>query len=86
MEIEETQIPEHLLLSVMRNRPPREFKAYCVGLAKTGTTWIANIFRYFYSRHEYLNAGTGDMIKKFKNAVISKAVFRKFIINGKILS
>lgn len=68
------------LLLMKLNRKPPEFKAYCVGLAKTGTTSIAGIFNSYPSQHEYLNGKTGRMFRKYKKGKITKEKFREFVI------
>jgi hypothetical protein len=56
-----TPVYEHLPLWIFPQRPLR-FKAYCVGMAKTGTTSLHTIFRHQYrSAHE---AESGFLCRK----------------------
>jgi hypothetical protein len=57
----------------------RKFKIYNVGLAKTGTTSIANIFGNYQSGHEFLLKETGQVIKDFQNNQITQADLRDFV-------
>jgi len=57
----------------------RAFRAYCVGLAKTGTTSMYGIFANFRSDHEYLFEETARVIADYRCGVIDRTQLRDFV-------
>ena len=57
----------------------RAFRAYCVGLAKTGTTSMAGIFANFRSEHEFLFEETARVVADYRCGVIDRAQVRDFV-------
>ena len=71
-----TPLYEHLPLGLFPHRPLK-FKAYCIGMAKTGTTSIHMIFRSHYrSAHE---AESGFLCRKILAFLSSKIDRNQFI-------
>lgn len=61
--------------------PPdsRKFQVYNVGLAKTGTTSMSQIFHNYQTAHEFLLPETGQQIKDFQAQKTSEEEFREFL-------
>lgn len=65
---------------VLAPRPvERQFRAYNVGIAKTGTRSMAGIFSRYRSLHEFLFPDTVRAIGDRKSGVMSKREFGEFI-------
>jgi len=56
------------------------FKAYSVGIGKTGTMSMAHIFGAYRSYHQYLMSETLDMIWRYDREEVSRLEFRDFIL------
>ena len=56
------------------------FKAYSVGIGKTGTMSMAHIFGAYRSYHQYLMSETLDMIRRHCRGDVSRTEFRDFIL------
>ncbi len=66
---------------LMRLNPnPSRFKAYSVGIGKTGTMSMAAIFGNYRSYHQYMMSQTLDMIWKYDRGDVSRPEFRAFIL------
>lgn len=57
------------------------FCLFCIGLPKTGTTSIANIFKRYRFGHEVWFAKTVSTIEKWQKGDISAEAFRSFVMN-----
>jgi hypothetical protein len=74
-----TPVYEHLPLWIFPQRPLR-FKAYCVGMAKTGTTSLHTIFRHQYrSAHEAESRFLCKKTLAFLKGKIDKDQFTQYI-------
>jgi hypothetical protein len=58
---------------------PRRFRAYNVGIAKSGTTSIAGIFSKYRAAHEFMFPETTKAISDYKTGLISKEEFIGFM-------
>jgi hypothetical protein len=57
----------------------RRFRAYNVGIAKTGSTSIAGIFARYRTQHEFMLRETTKAISDYRTGVISKKEFIRFL-------
>jgi hypothetical protein len=57
----------------------RRFRAYNVGIAKSGTTSIAGIFSKYRAAHEFMFPETTKAISDYKTDLISKEEFISFL-------
>ena len=60
----------------------RRFRAYNVGIAKSGTTSIAGIFSQYRAAHEFMFPETTKAISDYKTGLISKEEFIGFMRAG----
>ena len=61
------------------NKHPLKFKAFNVGILKTGTQSIAHIFDSYSSIHEFMFQETAGMVIKYNNGQINKIEFVRFL-------
>jgi len=64
----------------------RRFKAYVVGLVKTGTVSLAGIFGNYWADHEFNQWDTHQMIHKYEHNLISFAEYRDFVMKRDAMS
>ena len=57
----------------------RRFRAYNVGLPKTGTTSIAHVFSRYRSGHEFWYPQTATALARFRGGELTEAEFRAFL-------
>ncbi len=57
-----------------------QFRGFCIGLPKTGTTSIARIFRHCRSGHEIRFAETVSWIDDLQQGRVTHEAFRRFIV------
>ena len=57
----------------------RRFRAYNVGIAKSGTTSIAGIFSKYRAAHEFMFPETTRAISDYRTGIISKEEFVRFL-------
>ncbi len=67
-------------IGVMNANKPLSFKAYNVGIGKTGTLSLAAVFGNYRSRHQFLMTETFEQIGKLEKDEITKKEFRDFIV------
>ncbi|WP_226572780.1 sulfotransferase [Microseira wollei] len=65
---------------VQKSTSSRQFHAYCVGLARTGTTSIAAIFGRYRSEHDFMFEETMAQIAAWQEGQISPELFEEFIL------
>ena len=70
----------------MRLNRARKFKAYVVGLAKTGTVSLKGIFGDYWTGHEFNQWNTHQMIIKYQTGMLAKEMFHNFILDRDRLS
>ncbi|MBN1425037.1 hypothetical protein JXA88_10825 [Candidatus Fermentibacteria bacterium] len=58
---------------------PRRFRAYNVGLMKSGTSSIAGIFGDYRTRHEFMLLKTSNEYGRYCHGTISRDEFREFL-------
>ena len=61
------------------SKHPRKFKAYNIGIERTGTRSITGLFAKYHSSHEFMWPETLRKIMDYKNGIASKAEFKSFI-------
>lgn len=86
--------PEHLIKPVLlefgdmrkkhvkdegKRMSERRFRAYNVGIAKSGTTSVAGIFSNYRAGHEFMFPETTKAISDYRTGVISKEEFTSFL-------
>ena len=54
------------------NKHPLKFKAFNVGILKTGTQSIAHIFGNYSSIHEFMFQETAEMVIKYNKSLLQK--------------
>lgn len=59
----------------------RRFRAYNVGIAKTGTQSLAALFRRYKSGHEFMFQETVQLIARQHEGLISDQLFRRHILH-----
>jgi hypothetical protein len=59
----------------------RRFRAFGVGIPKTGTTSIAGLFANYRSAHEYRGPETMEAIARHKTGQIDREQFRSFVLH-----
>lgn len=59
---------------------PRRFRAYNVGLAKTGTNSIAALFGQYRSAHEFMFPETVAQIARWQDGSLSEASFKAYVL------
>jgi len=62
-----------------KSMPERRFRAYGVGIAKSGTTSVAGIFSNYRAGHEFMFPETTKAISDYRTGVISKKEFMGFL-------
>lgn len=67
----------HYLLRLNRN--PRRFKAYSVGIERTGTKSVAAIFSNYHSYHEFMWAEAIRTILEYEKGAITAEELRSFV-------
>ena len=70
---------------IMCNRA-RKFKAYVVGLPKTGTVSLNGIFGNYWTDHEFNQGDTQQMIFKYSDNMLSHAEYRDFVMQRDAMS
>jgi transcriptional regulator with XRE-family HTH domain len=58
----------------------RRFKAYVVGLPKTGTVSLCGIFGNYWADHEFNQWDTHQMIRKYEDNLISFAEYQDYVM------
>jgi len=86
--------PEHLIKPVLpkiedmrksrvskrkKGMSERRFRAYCIGIAKSGTTSIGGIFSKYRVAHEFMFPETTKAISDYRTGLISKEEFITFL-------
>ncbi|GET35394.1 sulfotransferase [Microseira wollei] len=61
-------------------RSSRRFRAYCVGIAKTGTNSMADLFGRYRSGHEFMFQETVAQIAAWQEGMISPESFKAYIL------
>ncbi len=59
-----------------------QFRVFCIGLPKTGTTSIARIFRHYRSGHEVRFAETVSRLDDLQQGRVTRGEFRRLIVKG----
>ena len=59
--------------------PARRFRAYCVGMGKSGTTSMAGLFSKYRAAHEFMFPETTRAISDYKTGLISREEFVDFL-------
>ena len=59
---------------------PRTFRAYNVGIAKTGSTSMAGIFGRYRSAHEFMFEESTKTIVQYTTGVLAREALREFVL------
>ena len=71
--------PTDFISFMQLNGKKRRFRAYTLGLPKSGTVSLAGLFSKYRSGHEFMQWDTHQTIIKYKNGTITKNEFIDFI-------